>query len=267
MTQMQRCFIDFLNTPELFISELDAPFRTFELPNDPHTFEGVIPENLMLGKRMERFFEFHINKLDAFQLIAKNIQINKDKLTLGEIDFILENDNALEHVELVCKFYVYDPEIKGSHLSKWIGPNRKDSLVEKLNKLKQKQLPLLFKEETQEYLKALNLPYFTKQSVCYKAQLFLPYNTVIDLDKSMNNKCITGYYIQLKQLDDIHTKDTKYYIPTKSNWVTQPHPNVDWLRKSDFKKNVLKQHQDQKSPLCWVKHPKGSLEKIFVVNW
>jgi len=54
-----------------------------------------------------------------------------------------ENNKPI-HLEIIYKFYLYDPSIGLTQLDHWIGPNRRDSLVKKLTKLKQKQLPLLY---------------------------------------------------------------------------------------------------------------------------
>jgi hypothetical protein len=47
-------------------------------------------------------------------------------------------------MELAYKFYLFDPSISSEPINNWIGPNRNDSLQEKLEKLKTKQFPLLY---------------------------------------------------------------------------------------------------------------------------
>ena len=56
--------------------------------------------------------------------------------------------NQLIHLEVSYKFYLYDENLGKLESEKWIGPNKRDSLVQKTAKLKSKQLPILFHKET-----------------------------------------------------------------------------------------------------------------------
>src|SRR5690606_10935595 len=106
---------------------------------------------------MEGFFRIEIKRSSRYRLLAQNLQIVQEKITIGEIDSIIEHikTGAKLHIELVYKFYLYDPSIEGE-INKWIGPNRKDNLPQKINKLKEKQLPLLFRRETSRMLSQLD---------------------------------------------------------------------------------------------------------------
>ena len=112
-----------------------------------------ITKRLTLGSRVERFFEFYINQSKNYELIKNNIQIIKDKHTFGELDFIIYDKRAEKyiHIEHVYKFYLYDDTIE-NEIDRYIGPNKNDTLVKKLAKLKDRQLPLLFNDVTKEYL-------------------------------------------------------------------------------------------------------------------
>ena len=108
---------------------------------------------MVLGKRAEIFFAEAIRQSSHYDLIAQNLQLIHNKQTLGEFDFFLKEQNTQQslHVELVYKFYVYDSSFK-QQLDRWIGPNRKDSLLKKIEHIKSHQFPLLFREESQELL-------------------------------------------------------------------------------------------------------------------
>ncbi len=96
--------------------------------------------NQRLGKLVEEFvFEvFTLSK--SIEVVAQNVQINKEKISVGEIDCILKELDQLIHLEIVYKFYLYDESIDteqlNGELNRWIGPNRNDNLVKKLTKLK-----------------------------------------------------------------------------------------------------------------------------------
>ena len=126
-----------------------------------------ILQQLPLGKRVEHFFEAIIEQSSNYEKVLKNKQIIQNKYTFGELDFILFNKkiNIYEHVEMQYKFYVYDDSIE-EEIHRYVGPNRNDTMYLKLEKLKNKQLPLLFKEETKDYLKNTSLPLINNDCIC-----------------------------------------------------------------------------------------------------
>ncbi|WP_415859547.1 DUF1853 family protein [Aureibaculum sp. 2210JD6-5] len=114
------------------------------------------------------------------KILTENIQVQHDKRTVGELDCILIKDNTPIHLEIIYKFYLYDNSVGSSEIEHWIGPNRNDTLLKKLTKLKEKQLPLLYSEHTKPILDDFNLnPKIINQLVYFKAQLFTPYNILL----------------------------------------------------------------------------------------
>jgi len=148
MNNLQTQFMGFIQTPSLF-NQLNG-LKQFHLDNNEivdFDFKKLdIIENLTLGKRVERFFEFYINQSKNYELVKNNIQIIHNKHTLGELDFIIYDKTAQKylHIEHIYKFYLYDDGIV-NEIDRYIGPNRNDTFDKKLEKLKNKQLPLLYK--------------------------------------------------------------------------------------------------------------------------
>ncbi|WBL24337.1 DUF1853 family protein [Zunongwangia sp. HGR-M22] len=265
----------FLAAPTIWDSNtIFFGLHAFELPkksvnfNDLSRLENQIKDIYVLGKRVERFFEFQILNSKIFDLRISNLQIFEDKKTLGELDFILKekDTNQSIHVELVYKFYVYDPSYK-NELSRWIGPNRRDSLLEKIDKLKSKQLPLLYKKRTQDILNGKYIP--TKniiQKVCYKASLFVPKNLLGSTFPKINNDCIKGYYITLKEFASNKYETKYFYSPQKQFWPVDPIKNEAWFSYQEILPQIKKFIKNKKAPLVWMKTDKG-IEQFFVVWW
>ena len=116
------------------------PFSNFELKGSNRVLPTAftISNTLRFGHRMEYFMEAALRAND-YTILAKNLQIIAEKRTLGELDFIVETpDNLHIHIEMVYKFYLYDPDRKGSWIEKLVGPNLKDNLSFKVKKLKEK---------------------------------------------------------------------------------------------------------------------------------
>jgi len=257
----------FLNTPLLWKSDTLFQLQQIELPNGKSTkFNSTIAKNLRLGKRVERFISHELQCYSSNKILAENIQIQNGKTTVGEIDFIIQQNNTPIHLEVIFKFYLYNENVGKTALAHWIGPNRKDSLVEKLTKLKEKQLPLLYKEQTIPYLKKLNLTAKEiQQQVYFKAQLFVPFQLRNHSFKLINNNCIKGFYISFNEL--LKFNNCKFYIPSKINWLQEVQTQTNWLHFNEFSKKVETILQNKTSPLCWLKQPNGEVYKIFIVWW
>jgi hypothetical protein len=161
---------------------------------------------------------------------------------------------------------LYDPKISQNELECWIGPNRRDSLVEKLKKLKNNQLPLFYHPRTNEELVRLGYQADDfQQKVNFKAQLFIPYNSEEKRYTDVNIDCIEGVYISRDQLNNLN--GLSFYIPAKLDWLTIPHQNVDWVNFDEFEIQIDELLKNKMSPMCWSKADSGELKKFFVVWW
>lgn len=268
-------FIGFWNTPPLWEKEELFGLEQFELP-EIEIDEGFIsevnstfiPEGLRLGKQVEGFFQQGIRQSTDYEILAANKQIIRNKITLGEIDFILKNEQEqVFHTELVYKFYLYDPDFD-QETERWIGPNRNDSLLLKTEKLKEKQLPLLLKSETSDLLKSLELNSSDiNQKVCFKANLFLPRNMSGKNIPLINPDCFAGYWISHFEFTPEEFSQCYLYIPNKSEWAATPELNQKWYYYFEIKEQVEQLLEEKRSPLIWRKKDNGVCERFFVVWW
>lgn len=257
----------FLNTPQLWKSDIIFGLKQLDLPKiDVIPFNESIEKKLRLGKRVERFVSNLLKQHEGFKILSENCQIQNKKTTIGEIDCIVKKDNQPIHIEIVYKFYLYDNSRGSSELIHWIGPNRNDNLFKKLTKLKEKQFPLLFKSQTKPLLKDLNLIGANIfQQVYFKAQLFLPYNFKLETYTLVNKECIVGFYVRYTELEQF--KKCKFFIPSKINWLQEVQTQTSWINFEQFSTKLDPIIKNNTSPLCWIKHPNGELEKFFVVWW
>lgn len=226
-----------------------------------------IGKRLRLGKWVEEFVMFQLNTLKNIEILGAGIQIKQEKLTIGELDSLFLLDGMPIHLEIVYKYYLYDPDIsEDSSLANWIGPNRNDRLLYKLNKLKSHQLPLLQNEATKGILESLDILYQTiKQYVLFKAKLFIPYQTKFEIDSPLNPSCVAGEYLRLNQL--INFEAYSFFVPSKLEWLLVPNIDVHWLNYEAAKSLIRKEIDSKRSPLIWVKDNKNNIRLIFVVWW
>ena len=263
---IQKRYEGFLKTPCLWKGDTISNLPQLELVLKSDKIYFKIDEKLRLGKYVERLVSFALKQQKNISIIAENIQIQQEKITLGELDCLLLKNNKPIHLEIIYKFYVYDASVGSNEIDHFIGPNRKDSLKEKLIKLKSKQLLLLHTAECKKYLNQIDLKAEgISQHVYFKAQLFMPYTKQSMQLKTLNADCIVGFYINKNELDTF--SDCKFYIPQKKDWLLIPHPQVDWLNFIDFKTIAQDYFKEQFSPLCWIKLKNGELKKVFLVWW
>lgn len=265
-------YTGFITTPALWSGRTFFPYPQFQLPKSVYSElinQYSFKENI-LGKRVEELFNFCIVESNQYKVLANNTQISKNKITLGELDFVLEDIilNKQIHVEVVYKFYLYDNTLQNDELFKWIGPNRKDSLVKKLTKLRLSQFPLLYHSETKTTFNHLNINFSKiEQQVCFKANLFVHKKIFGNQFSYINNSCIAGWWIYYNELEKEIKKDCLFAIPRKTDWICSPENCDNWLTYTTFKESLISFLKIKKAPLCWIKRRNGTYTRFFVVWW
>tara|TARA_R110002050_G_scaffold233063_2_gene368767 strand:- start:35151 stop:35969 length:819 start_codon:yes stop_codon:yes gene_type:complete len=265
--KIQLQYQGYLKTPLLWVKHEVLGLKQLDLNKQNNfVFNEVIPDNLRLGKRVERFVSNELEKDDRVIFLLQNTQIQNQKLTIGELDCILKLDEMSIHLEIIYKFYLYDPKVGSTEIEHWIGPNRNDNLLKKLTKLKDKQLPLLYNIHTKPHLNILNLNAENiLQRVCFKAQLFTPYlSNTVDF-KLLNKDCLKGFYIPFSEIEQFAS--CKFYIPNKVDWLIEVQTQIAWLPYTLFLEKIKTLINEKTAPLCWIKFPKGTVQKFFVVWW
>lgn len=269
-------FLGFLSIPPLWKENEILNLKQFAIPEIKHQEPFNIPEelpslqsNFVLGKRIESFYSLVLNRSDEYKILTQGLQIFQEKVTLGELDFLLARKGGEEiiHLEVVYKFYVYDPALQGE-LERWVGPNRKDTLLKKLNKLEQKQFPLLYRKETNDALHKLGVagkPVI--QQVSFLAHLFLPRNLSKNHLPLINNDCVAGTWIYKKDFSPEDFGDKEFYIPVKQDWPIDPAFNSTWLSFENITGKVEESVAREKSPLMWMRSETGEFERFFIVWW
>ena len=272
--RLQKQYLGFLNTPPLWRHELLGLKQFQHPPKDPVFTGREIPQRhlkeneLILGKKAESFFEAAVKHSLNYNLLAANVQVHQEKITLGEMDFLLKDKyrGQFLHVELVFKYYVYDPSFD-EELARWIGPNRKDTFLQKLSRLKEKQLPLLFKPETLPFLSNLALnPEELQQEVYFKASLFVPKQLQQKQFPIIEESCIAGYWIHFSEFSKEEYGASEFYTPKKKDWPISPEHGEEWYAFSEIQKEIQRHLEQKRSPLVWRKNEKN-YERFFVVWW
>ena len=257
----------FLNTHLLWENDSNHALLQLELPNsNTAVFDESISKKMRLGKIVERFASHYFSSFKSINILQENIPIQRDKLTLGELDCLLKIKDQYLHVEIAYKFYLYDGNHGSSEEEHWIGPNRRDNLQKKLSKLNLKQLPLLFSPECVKALETYGLNTVSfEQRVYFKAQLFVPFKHLRMVFPKVNNACIQGFYLRLNELEQFNS--SKFYLPEKIDWLLDVKTQTDWQTYTEMLPKIQDLLQSKKSPMCWIKNTNGQTQKCFIVWW
>ena len=226
----------------------------------------ALPTNIRLGHLAEKIVSELIKLSANYNVLYENIQLIEEKKTIGEIDFIIEEITTKKviHLELAYKFYLFDPSISSEPIHNWIGPNRNDSLREKLDKLKQKQLPLLYDKCAEATLSDLIIG-DVSQAICLFVSLYIPYEYKGEFSP-IYKKAIQGYYLNLETFTALDHSSNEYHLPSKKEWGMEPCENEIWTDFAGVEKDLHTIVHKHQSPLCWQKQ-NNSYAAFFIVWW
>jgi len=251
-----------------FLDASVTGFPTFDLSelNVSTDLEFQPPTNLRLGHLVEKVVSELIKSSSNYKVVYENVQLIEDKKTIGELDFIIEDRHTkqLIHLELAYKFYLFDPSISSNPINNWIGPNRNDTLKEKLEKLKDKQFPLLYHSCAKTTLNDIVINEID-QALCFLVSLFIPYEYKARFSP-VYEKAIKGYYINLETFIGFDHSEKFYYVPSKKEWGMDPSENELWTDFDGVEKQIKICIKEKQAPLCWRKY-KDDYLAFFVVWW
>lgn len=260
-------YLGFVNSLNLFTDNvIDIEYFNFEKQSISYEeFQSFsLDVKVPLGKRVERFFEFYIEQHDNYKMLKKNIQVNHEKITVGEFDFFIEelSTKKIIHVELVYKFYIYKEHKE--EIERYHGPNNHDNLEDKLHKLKTKQFPLLFNPLAQDLLGDLSHKKVTQQ-LCFLGNIFIHKKDEAQFE-AINESTIAGSYLTFEEfLNDGTYQDKLYFIPQKEDWLIEAQYCEFWYKHLKTTQKIKKYFDKSISQLVWVKEG-NHYSRMFILK-
>ena len=119
--------------------------RALEAMSTEDALAAVGATGWRVGHYFEALVGHWIQALPGWTLLAANHPVRHEKQTLGAYDFILRNsEGQVEHWEVAVKFYLRRD--LGSEWRSWVGPNQRDRLDKKVNRMRDHQLVLSRRE-------------------------------------------------------------------------------------------------------------------------
>lgn len=271
--EAEQIALSLIQTPDLFGQVECKPFVPFYTDWSEEKcvdLVTVFSGNQPFGKKMEGVVECYFQQCQRFDLVAKGVQVINGKTTLGELDFLVRQNQIIYHIELATKFYLYDASLSENPTENWIGPNRKDFLYLKMDKLANGQLPLLHEGATQAKLREL-LPLddvsAIEQRVIFKANLFVPLHHWDRKITEVNHKCLVGVYASVDEIPK-QFADWEFTVPAKLFWLCEPGAidRFEYAEMTCFSTVLTFIAQEKSSQLIWLKKGKQYL-RVFATYW
>jgi len=262
----------FLKTPQLFNTEdvLGVKlFRTDEkaYPSAIESLSDELSKHKYLGKRAEYFLLQYLKSSERYSEIFHSIQINDGTATIGEVDVICFDNFHQKwiHIELVYKLYVFVGDLDYDDFTQWIGPNLKDRLDYKIDKLISHQLPMGKHPDILDKIGSGTIESYC----CFKAKLFLNSKQEQFKFKSqyLNTNCIYGHYVNFEDFKTSKYDKALFYVPEKADWVCKSEENRQWYGFDKAKALLQPSLKDKRARLVWQKTASGKILEYVVVWW
>ena len=130
----------------------------------------VLPRRL--GLRFETIWAWALDRLPGWKVLASEVQVAGSKGTLGALDLLADSPDGVLHIELATKFYLCRRHRDGASPAHFVGPNRRDRLDKKLQRMHTHQLPMGARPETRLALKKRGIPAPTRSVAVLRGVCF-----------------------------------------------------------------------------------------------
>ena len=195
-----------------------------DLPSLPWSLNLPIPKrahSFRLGHHFERLLEYWLSHQRYFDLVSANLQVNADKRTIGEFDFLVEHNQKTEHWEAAIKFYLGYGDQENPY--QWFGPNPSDSLGKKYAHLTSHQLSLSVYPESKDLLSNMNLR--VDKVLCFmKGRLFYPIEKFNNRDfvhpAIVNPTHEKGWWLRTSDFESNFDRRWTYVLLEKPYWLS-----------------------------------------------
>ncbi len=182
-------------------------------------------KNSRLGSIFEGFISYWLKISPNYRELLQNIQLIEDKVTYGEIDFIIQEvaTGKVIHLEVAVKFYLGSHPFEDAY--RWFGTNVRDQLGKKIDHLKthQTQLTKKFPKQVKHHC-----PKTIDEKHCFiKGRLFYPQN----ITQPPKNIFIGANHLigEWKYVTNKENNNNLIHI-TKSHWLANlSHQDIEML--------------------------------------
>lgn len=232
-------------------------YRLKQLDADPVPLQQLIPasRDLRLGNYYERLWHALLYLAPDVTILARNIALRENGRTIGELDLLMEDPGgAVIHLELAVKFYIGMPEtlsvqersfsadgrapgVGPSPHRAWWGPDPRDTLHDKVSRLRDHQLKLT----DQLHLADTPLPRPNVSGAWMQGVLFAPRGRAMPPAVDSLSGATAHQWCRQSELEYIQGK--KWLVMPHKQWLMPPRAEPGLIRTGDQIKAMLDTQQ------------------------
>ena len=222
--------------PDLFVNdrycnrvyESNYPWL-LELDRQPQPLLQYLSErrSTKLGHYFEDLVAWWLMQKIADGYFESHVKVTEGGRNIGEFDFLFRSGQIYEHWECAVKFYLYTRDKSGTVY--WYGPNARDTLQKKLNRMLEHQVPLSGRTESKAALVNREID-SVHSEIFLKGYLFYPlgYNAYDNIEQVANCEIsplhLRGWWLSVDVLNDQQLKEV---ANEELRWRVLP--RLDWL--------------------------------------
>jgi len=177
-----------------------------------------------LGLYFERLWQFFLREDTEVELLANNLPVRDGGRTLGEFDclYFCRRRRLHIHLELAVKYYLgygsTPPGAAASNTRQWLGPNNRDRLDIKIERLLGHQIRLSESPHAQPSLRELGIDTLSRE-VEVKGYLFQPDTTALAAPQGFNPAASLCHWHRFANLAGALNSRASYLVLPRLHWL------------------------------------------------
>lgn len=232
-----------------------------ELQQHPQPLEAFVEQDSTrrLGHYFERLILFYFRHAPEaeLQVLDHNRRIytyNADggRITVGELDFLLTGAAGTLHLETAVKFFL---GVEHAGEVRWLGPGLQDRLDQKLQHLRNHQLPLSQRLETSSAAPIQR--YFWVKGI-----LFQPWRQQLDIADGLRVPASENRWLTCSQAMECTIEGEWMYLP-KSRWLGC---GIDDEEQQQVDREYIARHFAGNNRVLMMTHTRSASRRLIVPN-
>lgn len=251
--------IEFRFKEELLLQDLLTYFQHESVELETH------PARLPLGKYAEQLIARYFTLHPHYSLLANSIQLIENKITLGELDYLIYDHVKDQHIHLEFAIKYYLKTVRDGEPI-FLGPSTKDWLGRKLKNMTQSQAKLSL---TNAHLLPESLQQHSFSSkVAIKGSLFIPYAEWRLALKSPLNQ---GWWLSILDIKQLYTDASQFYlISDRMDWIFPFYKQYAFYDENELESHICNLLSDRNEVmLVRLSSSNKPIDRGFIVreNW
>jgi hypothetical protein len=196
-----------------------------ELDNDPQELEQWLEKHQshLLGIYFETLVEFWLRHWRQMEFIASRLQVSDGEHAIGEFDFLFRDrfTGVTWHWETAVKYFLCYR--RGEGPLQWLGPNPRDTLPKKINKVFSHQLKVSSYPEAEPLLQGMQISRLQPQAYI-KGWLFYHagghWQQPAEIPTDVSPRHLKGWWCQLSHMATIPDSGGRWVLLQRLRWLS-----------------------------------------------